>query len=204
MPDYRSIYNDVITREENYNLAQNSPGFLNCVAESSALSVLSGRVLDVGCGVGFAMEYLAGPPFRFEVWGVDASDVAVQRAHLRMARFRRARAEHIQVWSGPALPHEDDFFSVVTCFDMLEHLDETDIDTTLREISRTLRKGGLFFGSVSCRPSGLNDQNGENLHRSVRGVDWWIDRVKPDRATYDALRGQLTLWMRNLKPDKQD
>jgi SAM-dependent methyltransferase len=147
------------------------------------------------------MEYLAAPPFRFEVWGVDASDVAVQRAHHRMARFRRARAEHIQVVVGQILPFEDNFFSLVTCFDMLEHLDEADIEISLSEISRTLRQGGLFFGSVSCRASGLNDQNGDNLHRTVRGVDWWIERIKPDRATYDAARGQLTIWKRNLKRD---
>ena len=142
--------------------------------------------------------------FRSESWGVDASDVAVQRAHRRMARFRRARAEHIQVWSGPTLPHADNFFSVVICFDMLQHLDEADIDSTLLEISRTLRKGGLFLGSVCCRPSRLKDTNGDNLHRTVKGIDWWIKRVKPDRVTFDPSHGQLTFGMRNNKQDTQD
>ncbi|MFN9342709.1 MAG: class I SAM-dependent methyltransferase, partial [Planctomycetota bacterium] len=87
MPDYRAIYNDVIEREDNYNLAQCSPGYQNCVEFGHGLSLLGGRSLDFGCGVGFVLEYLAAPPFRFEVYGVDASDIAVERSRARLARF---------------------------------------------------------------------------------------------------------------------
>ena len=96
-----------------------------------------------------------------------------------------------------SLPFEDDFFRLVTCFDVLEHLDEDDIFKTLVEISRVIARGGVFFGSVSCRLSGVNDIHGDNLHRTVRSPDWWIENTNPDRAIYDGHRKQLTLWKRS-------
>lgn len=200
MPDYRSIYNDVIAREENYNLAQSSPGYQNCVEFSHSLSQIGGRSLDFGCGVGFVLEYLASPPFRFEVFGLDASDLAVDRARQRLTRFSFDPAERVHLADGLQLAlFPDEHFSLLTSFDVLEHLDEADILTAWKSFLRVLRRGGLFFGSVSCRPSGYDDCFGENLHRTVRGVDWWIERLEPDRAIYDAARNQLLLWKRNFR-----
>lgn len=200
MPDYRAIYNDVIEREENYNLAQFSPGYQNCVEFGQGLSLLGGRSLDFGCGVGFVLEYLASPPFRFEVYGVDASDIAVERSRSRLGRFSfdpLARVQHVT--NSKLNSFEDDHFSLVTSFDVLEHLDEADILSIWEEIQRVLRRGGLFFGSVSCRPSGYQDRFGDNLHRTVRGIDWWVERLQPDRALYDAARSQLLIWKRNFR-----
>jgi hypothetical protein len=84
----------------------------------------------------------------------------------------------------------------VTCFDVLEHLDEPDIDAALGEMFRVLRDGGTWFSTVSCRPAGSVDRHGDNLHRTIRGVDWWLARTKPERAEYDASSAQLTLWKR--------
>lgn len=199
MPDYRAIYNQVIEREGNYNLAECSPGYQNCVEFGQGLSLLGGRALDFGCGVGFVLEYLASPPFRFEVYGVDASDVAVDRSRQRLQRFPFDPLPRVRHVTNSRLnSFADDFFSLVTCFDVLEHLDEADIEQTWGEFLRVLRRGGLFFGSVSCRPSGYQDQFGDNLHRTVRGVDWWLERLQPDRALFDAARSQLLIWKRHF------
>ena len=194
MPNYAEIYDDIIQRHENYNRAENSPGYGNCVQASHELSLLEGNALDVGCGVGFVVEYLGASPFRFQTWGVDASAVAVERARLRVARGHGLPAERIQQLQGQRLPFEDASFSLVTCFDVLEHLDEADLDAALAEMFRVLRPGGVWFCSVSCRLAGAEDLHGDNLHRTVRGTDWWLARAQPDRAVYDASRAQLTLW----------
>lgn len=199
MPDYQAIYDDVIAREVNYNLAENSPGFLNCLAASRELELLDGRSLDLGCGVGFAVALLSGSPFRFEAWGADISAVAVERARQRMETRSRQPASQIVQLVDQSLPFPDSHFSLVTCFDMLEHLDESDIEGTVKEITRVLRRGGTLFASVSCRASGYQDIFGENLHRTVRGIDWWVAQIGPDRADYDRARSQLTLWKRNFK-----
>jgi 2-polyprenyl-3-methyl-5-hydroxy-6-metoxy-1,4-benzoquinol methylase len=194
VPNYGEIYDDIIKRQENYNRAENSPGYQSCVQASDALSLLEGNVLDVGCGVGFVLEYLAGAQFHFNVWGVDASAVAVERAQQRIARDRHLPPDRVQQIKNQRLQFQDNFFSLVTCFDMLEHLDEPDIDAALLDMFRVLRHGGAFFCSVSCRLAGTRDLHGDNLHRTVNSVDWWLARVKPDRAVYDSSKSQLTFW----------
>lgn len=202
MPDYQEIYNDVVSNDQRYNLAENSPGFLTVVQETDPLSLLAGRSLDVGCGVGFVLDYLSGPAFNFRPFGVDVSNVAVDRARQRLTGKLPKTSEQIQVAQSQSLPFEDDFFGLVTCFDVLEHLDPNHIFQTLQEISRVLRPGGTFLGSVSCRHSGINDIFGDNLHRTVRSVDWWLERTAPDRAIYDGKLQQLTIWKRAPPRDR--
>ncbi|MDP1559909.1 MAG: class I SAM-dependent methyltransferase [Pirellulaceae bacterium] len=193
MPDYKAIYDAVIAREENYNRPENSPGFLNCQQAYRELSSVSGRALDLGCGVGFVVELLTETAFWLEPWGADISEVAVERARQRLAK-KQVPSSRIALLRDQHLPFEDSFFSLVTCFDMMEHLDEADVRQTLNEIQRVVRRGGLMFASVSCRPSGYADQFGDNLHRTVRGLDWWVGEVDPDRAEYDKHRNQFLMW----------
>lgn len=193
MPDYREIYNDIVTHDQRYNLAENSPGLRAVIEAGDRLSMLSGRMLDIGCGVGFALEYLSGPTFDFVTFGVDASDLAIEKAKQRLAKFPGS-VQRLMALEDQNLPFEDDFFSLITCFDVLEHLDEHDIDLTLDEIQRVVRKGGVILLSVSNRTSGVDDKFGDNLHRTVKSVDWWIDKFSPDHAQYDGHRQQLTMW----------
>ena len=202
MPDYRDIYNHVVSNDERYNLAQNSPGYRAVVQASDRINMLSGRTLDVGCGVGFALEYLAGPLFDFNVFGVDISDEAITRAKSRMQHVTGAE-QRLLVLDDQTLPFEDDFFSLITCFDVLEHLDEFDISTMLGEIERVLLPGGIFFGSVSCRTSNAFDINGENLHRTVRSVDWWLNQTNPGTAEFDSVRSQLAIWKRKPRTPRK-
>ena len=159
-------------------------------------NAMSGRSLDVGCGVGFVLEYLVGRPFYLHPYGVDVSDLAIEQAGARLAARVPNAEERVLRADCMSLPFEDDFFALVTCFDVLEHLDEPDVFTALAEISRVVRTGGVFFGSVSCRTSKVTDLNGENLHRTVRTPDWWIENTKPEQAIYDGHREQLILWKR--------
>jgi 2-polyprenyl-3-methyl-5-hydroxy-6-metoxy-1,4-benzoquinol methylase len=201
MPDYRSIYNEVIAKNENYNRAENSPGFLNCVKSLSRLQMLQGKSLDVGCGVGFVCQFLSRRPCHFDVHGVDVSDEAIARTQERLPHLKNmpARFQRIEQCR---LPFEDQTFSLVTCFDVLEHLDPPDIDTMVGEIMRVLRRGGFFFGSVSCRAAGSVDLHGENLHRTVERPQGWLDRIQPDEATFESDEEQLLIWKRNWAAKK--
>ncbi len=195
MPDYREIYNQVVTDDHRYNLAENSPGFRAVLQATDQLSMISGRSLDVGCGVGFVVQYLSGPGFELNAFGADVSDRAIEKARVRLQDVPRSH-ERLIVLHGQSLPFENEFFSLVTCFDVLEHLDRQDIEVMLSEMLRVLRPGGMFFGSVSCRKSGVEDIHGDNLHRTVESPDWWIKQLVPDNAHYDGHREQLVLWKR--------
>lgn len=195
MPDYKSIYNDVVNRNPLYKLAQNSPGLRVVLQSESVLQHLAGRSLDVGCGVGFAFEYLSRANFNFDPYGVDISDDAIAEARRRLADHKNA-SQRLTVIDSQTLPFEDSFFALVTCFDVLEHLDDADIDSTLIEIDRVLQPGGTFLGAVSCREAGSSDKFGDNLHRTIQSTDWWIKKTAPDRALYDGTRQQFVIWKR--------
>ncbi len=195
MPNYQAIYDDIITNDERYNHAENSPGLRTVIDASERLEMLSGRSLDFGCGVGFVVEHLSQRNFNLKAFGVDVSEVAIERATKRLERFPGS-AQRLQKLGSQKLPFEDNFFALVTSFDVLEHLDVDDIKATWNEIERVLRPGGVFFGSVSCRKSGMTDVFGDNLHRTVQSVDWWIETLSPERVEYDVVRSQLTIWKR--------
>ncbi len=195
MPDYREIYNEIVESTPNYQRGQKSPGLRAVIESSDELSMLSGRSLDIGCGVGFVVEFLLHPTFDLRPFGVDISDVAIATARSRLSGIKSLDSR-FRVLESQALPFDDDFFSLVTCFDVLEHLDEEDIKTTLSEIDRVLRPGGIALCTVSCRASGTLDRNGENLHRSVHSPDWWIEHFLPMRAVFDGVRNQISLWKR--------
>lgn len=199
MPNYGEIYDDIIRRQENYNLAENSPGYQTCVAAEDTLRLLDGNSLDVGCGVGFVVDYLSGIPFQFQAWGVDASAVAVERARARVTKKHAVPADRIQQIGNQKLPFADYFFSLVTCFDMLEHLDENHILEAIQEMDRVTAPGGILYCSVSCRLAGSKDLHGDNLHRTVQSVDWWLTRIQPEKAIYDAKRVQLTIWKKKKR-----
>jgi SAM-dependent methyltransferase len=135
-------------------------------------------------------------------FGVDISDIAIEKARTRLADIPGSK-QRLLVLDSQQLPFEDDFFSLVTCFDMLEHLDEGDIQTTWAEIQRVLRPRGTILSSVSCRPAGVEDKFGDNLHRTVRSVDWWIQQLQPDRVEFDVARSQLKIWKRAI-PSRQE
>jgi len=65
---------------------------------------------------------------------------------------------------------------VVTCFDALEHLLPEDVNPVLAEMRRVARPRGWFCVSVCTRPSRITAL-GENLHPTVRPINWWLDRI---------------------------
>ncbi len=101
------------------------------------------KVLDVGCGTGGNLPFLAGWG---EVVGLDLSPLA-----LNLARCRRA------AWltraSGLTLPYVNDSFSLVTAFDVLYHRWIVDDNQAIEECYRVLRPGGWFLVTDSALPA---------------------------------------------------
>jgi len=91
------------------------------------------EILDVGCGTGLNMKYLAQYG---QVTGADLSSTALN--------FCRVRG-HTRLIKAPieGLPFPDNTFDLVTALDIIEHLDD-DL-AGLREIRRVLKPGGRVF-----------------------------------------------------------
>jgi 2-polyprenyl-3-methyl-5-hydroxy-6-metoxy-1,4-benzoquinol methylase len=92
-----------------------------------------GRLLDIGCGLGFFVETAA--QHGWDAWGVDLNRSAVAWAQEHV---------HPQVGHGTVadLGFDDGAFDCVTMFDVVEHL--ADPRAELEEVWRVLRPGGLL------------------------------------------------------------
>ncbi len=99
------------------------------------------RYLDVGCGNGFITELVA-PGFD-EIVGIDIEDVRLQE--FRSQVILRPNCK-ISPMSAEKIDFPNEFFSLITCFEALEHV--VDLDTTVREILRVCRRGGVIVIST--------------------------------------------------------
>lgn len=92
-------------------------------------------ILDAGCGTGGMIDYLRSYG---AVTGVDIAEEAIsfcqERGHTRLTRA-----------SIMALPFGDACFRLVTCFDVLYHLQVKDDLAVLGELGRVLEAGGWLL-----------------------------------------------------------
>ncbi len=96
-------------------------------------------VLEVGCGGGILLEEIA--EMGFKTTGIDPAESSVNAAILHSKkknlniRYETGRGEN--------LPYESESFDVVLCCDVLEHVQ--DLPKVISEISRVMKKGGVFI-----------------------------------------------------------
>lgn len=102
------------------------------------------RVLNIGVGNG-ALESLAAIK-GVDIWSLDPSERAIDRLRQSLGVGDRAQVGYSQ-----AMPFADSHFDVVVMSEVLEHLDDGALETTLDEVHRVLRTGGLFMGTVPAR-----------------------------------------------------
>ena len=98
------------------------------------------RVLEVGTGEGGTALKIA--PRAGEVYGIDIDEEILKIANAKLEKSGlenvRLMQEDIQETS-----FEDRFFDVVLCPWVLHHVE--DKDSAMREVKRTLKKGGVFL-----------------------------------------------------------
>lgn len=103
------------------------------------------RVLDVGCGPGLVDARLL--PEKCEVWGLDCSEAAAQRA---VARSRETgRSATVLVGSVAQIPLADASFDVVVSLNCLEFV--ANRRAAFAELSRVLTPGGTLIVAVLNR-----------------------------------------------------
>jgi SAM-dependent methyltransferase len=101
------------------------------------------RALDIGCGTGMTLWRLAERPEISEAVGLDPSRAAL--AHARRFPLRWVCA------SALALPFAEGTIDVITCFDVLQHLDADGDCRATCEIARVLRPSGVALIRSNAR-----------------------------------------------------
>jgi len=101
------------------------------------------RVLDVGCGSGWATRLLAGLAFNGSLTGIDISDEMIRVAREASRSFSNI---DFQVASAESLPFSDDEFTHAFSMESLYYY--PGIPKALSEIHRVLKPGGSFVTVV--------------------------------------------------------
>jgi 2-polyprenyl-3-methyl-5-hydroxy-6-metoxy-1,4-benzoquinol methylase len=98
------------------------------------------RLLDMGCGTGIYFRLLA--QYADEIEALDYSEdmLSVAREYCEKTGLKNI---HLEMGSAEALPYDNASFDVVMSLDLLHHV--SDIDRTLSEVHRVLKRGGHFF-----------------------------------------------------------
>ena len=83
-----------------------------------------------------------------------------------------------QVLYDPAIPEyakkPEGKFDLVFCTDVMEHIPEGEVDSTLREIHGY---GGISLFSIHLGPAAKVLPDGQNAHCTVRPEGWWYKRL---------------------------
>jgi ubiquinone/menaquinone biosynthesis C-methylase UbiE len=107
------------------------------------------RVLDVGCGSGWATRLMAEQAPNGSAVGIDISDEMVRRAQ----ETTTATNVKFQLASAEQLPFSDGEFTDAFSMESLYYY--RDMLSALREIKRVLRRGGQFISVVDLYQENL-------------------------------------------------
>lgn len=128
-------------------------GYTNFLADLLGDYKLNGKVLDIGCSLGFFLEAL--DKRGYDTYGMDISEFAISEAK----KITRAQL-HVQS-ADEKFPYPDDFFDAITMFDMIEHI--PNCKYTLKEAHRVLKPEGYVFIITS---------NSDSLLKKILGKKW--------------------------------
>lgn len=129
-----------------------------------ASDLVKGKVLDVGCGIGYGSKVLADNTEMESYLGVDVSQEAIEYAQ---SRFKRDNVSFMNK-NALELDIEQNSIDTVISFEVLEHI--TDYEDVLDKIEYALKDSGYFIGSVpdTVFDDICEDTYGENPYHLVR------------------------------------
>jgi ubiquinone/menaquinone biosynthesis C-methylase UbiE len=107
------------------------------------------RILDLGCGAGRHVTYLSER--KFESYGSDISETGLKLTKKKL-RSRKLEAEIIKC-DMKSIPYIDSYFDAAICIRTIYHQKLKEIQETISEIHRVLKKKGLLLANFHSKRS---------------------------------------------------
>ncbi len=155
----------------------------------------SAAVLNIGVGGGtFETQAIARG---LKIFSLDPNTKSIERLRERYSLGDRARVGYSQ-----QIPFPDCSFDAVVLSEVLEHLSNDVIDTTLREVQRVLRTNGRIIGTVPARENLAAEtvvcpDCSKRFHRWGHAQSFTCDRM---RELLAARFTDLRVWERPFVP----
>ena len=125
------------------------------------------KILDVGFGLGYGLNILSIKSN--DVNGVDV-DGKVLDYCTKTIVGKNPRLKILKIFDGYNLPFSDETFDVVTCIDVIEHVE--DYNRLIKEMLRVSRKG-VFLSTPNRRPEYTNKDGSPKNYWHLR--EWSYD-----------------------------
>lgn len=138
------LCNEWYSQEEPDELVVN---FLTALKEKDEKS----RVLDLGCGAGRNLVYIASQGF--EAYGIDTSETGLNFTKDRL-RKRKLDA-YVAKGDMRLLPYRNGCFDVIVCLFAIYHQRRKEIEVTISEIQRVLKKKGVLLINFQSKKSNM-------------------------------------------------
>jgi len=119
------------------------------------------KVLDVGCGNGNNLQFLA--EMNYDCYGIDISTKAVESAKENLNE--KQMKVNISLGDSTNLQFEDNFFDIIISHGVLDHMLFSDAKKSIAEMKRVVKAGGFIFLTL------ISDQdcqfkNGEEVEKN--------------------------------------
>lgn len=130
--------------------------------------------LDLGCsGGGLVLDFVLRG---HRAYGIEGSNHPQQalRAEWRVLPNNLMTGDITKPFYLNEKSGEPILCDVISMWEVLEHIAEDDLPQLFENVKRHLKPDGVFIGSVCHVPD--DHPNGARYHRTVRPMDWWLER----------------------------
>ena len=139
-------------------------------------------LLDIGCGAGVHIK-------EYTKKGAKCFGIDISKTMISLAKKNNPSVD-FKVGSVTKLPYKDNSFDVITsslCFDYIENL-----IIAFKEVSRVLKKGGIFYYSYDSPVSCLRE-NFENEDYKISAIGKFKDK-KNNKTYYFGVKQRYKEW----------